>query len=469
MWVDQFAGEFDSIQAEIARGPIVPDVKRDEIRTWLASRYDFRKPLPLDEVIADAEKMLRNWQVQVTHPRYFGLFNPSVTLASVVADALAAIYNSQLANWRTSPGANEIERHTLSWLTTKFGLPTNTLATFTSGGTEANLSAIVVALTNAFPEYGRLGLRSLAAEPSIYLTREAHNGYNKLAHIVGLGRMSLRIVETDSVGKMDMDDLRSKVTGDRDRGMAPFMVIGTAGTTALGIIDPLGEIGRFCSKEGIWFHADAAWGGAAILSPRLKAHLDGIETADSITCDAHKWFSVPMGAGMFFCRHPERVAEAFRVDVTYMPTKTDLSVPDPLMTSIQWSRRFIGLKLFMSLAQLGESGQVEMIEHQARMGDVLRKALETAGWRIVNNTPLPLVCFTRDGLNTDGFLAALRTRNIAWMSEALVGGAPVVRACITSYRTTEEDIRWVVEQMNRIFKEFAEVHATEAALEQSTN
>ena len=113
-------------------------------------------------MIADVEEMLRKWQVQVTHPRYFGLFNPSVTLASVVADTLVAMYNSQLANWRTSPAANEIERHTLGWLTEKFGLPKDSIATFTSGGTEANLSAVVVALTRAFPEYGEHGLRRLS-------------------------------------------------------------------------------------------------------------------------------------------------------------------------------------------------------------------------------------------------------------------------------------------------------------------
>ncbi len=115
--------------------------------------------MTLDEVIADVEQMLRTWQVQVTHPRYFGLFNPSVTLASVVADTLVAMYNPQLATWRTSPAANEIERHTLAWLAAKFGFPPDAVANFTSGGAEANLSAVIVALTRAFPEYGEHGLR----------------------------------------------------------------------------------------------------------------------------------------------------------------------------------------------------------------------------------------------------------------------------------------------------------------------
>ena len=391
-------------------------------------------------MIADVEKMLRTWQVQVTHPRYFGLFNPSVTLASVIADTLVAMYNPQLANWRTSPAANEMERHTLGWLAAKFGLPENAIATFTSGGTEANLSAVIVALTRAFPDYGEHGLRHLHAQPSIYLTEETHHSFSKIAHMTGLGRRALRTIPTDRCLKMDMGELKKRVAEDRINGFLPFLVVGTGGTTAAGVIDPLTEIGHFCREEGLWFHADAAWGGSAILSPKLKRYLAGIDMADSITCDAHKWLSVSMGCGMFFCRHPDTVAEAFRADVSYMPGKPVGPAFDPYTTSAQWSRRFIGLKLFLALAHHGEAGYVEMIEHQTRMGDVLREALRSSGWRIVNSTPLPLVCFAREGVVPATFLAALHKRQIAWMSEARLGGIPVVRACITSFRTNRDVI-----------------------------
>src|SRR6195256_1624724 len=128
-----------ALASDIASGPIVPDVAPHEISSYLGSRYDFTKPMALDDVTADVECMMRTWHVQVTHPRYFGLFNPSVSLASIIADTLVAMYNPQLATWRTSPAANEIERHTLAWLTGKFGLPATTMASFTSGGAEANL------------------------------------------------------------------------------------------------------------------------------------------------------------------------------------------------------------------------------------------------------------------------------------------------------------------------------------------
>jgi aromatic-L-amino-acid/L-tryptophan decarboxylase len=457
MRIDQIRDEFEMLESAIAGGPIVPNVTAGVIRAYLGSRFDFKHAMPLDEVVADVEQMLQKWQVQVTHPRYFGLYNPSVTLASVVADTLVAMYNSQLANWRTSPAANEMERHTLAWLGGKFGLPADSIATFTSGGSEANLTAVVVALTQAFAEYGEYGLRKLSGDPTIYLTEETHHGFNKIAHMAGLGRRNLRMVATDSNLKMDVDDLSRRVAEDRKNGRLPFMVVGTAGTTAAAIIDPLQEIAQFCKEQRLWFHADAAYGGSAAVSPNLRHHLAGIEAADSITCDAHKWLSVPMGCGMFFCRHRDSVAQAFRSDVTYMPSKPAggdaFTTFNPLTHSAQWSRRFIGLKLFMALAQQGEAGYAAMIDQQVHMGNVLRESLVATGWRIVNSTPLPVVCFTREGLVPSQLIADLRERQIAWMSDAQLGGVPVVRACITSFKTMEKDIEWVVGQMNALLAE----------------
>jgi glutamate/tyrosine decarboxylase-like PLP-dependent enzyme len=448
-----------AIERGVAAGPIVPAVTPRDIRAHLESGYDFSTPLPLDAVVADVEDMMRRWQVQVTHPRYFGLFNPSVTEASVIADTLVAAYNPQLASWRTSPAANEIERHTLRWLAAKFGLPADASATFTSGGAEANLSAVVLALTRAFPSYGDDGLRGIEGTPVIYLTAQAHDSFHKIAHITGLGRAALRVVATAGDLTMDLNDLTRQVADDRRHGRMPLMVVGTAGTTAAGAIDPLRDLAWFCRVHSMWFHVDAAWGGAAILVPALRRHLDGIDAADSITCDAHKWFSVPMGAGMFFCRHPRIVAAAFRARTAYMPPASEDSAVDPYVTSVQWSRRFTGLKLFLSLAERGEAGYAGMIAHQVRMGDLLREALRREGWRIVNKTPLPLVCFTRDGLVAGEFLSALYRKQIAWMSEVRLGsGPPVVRAAITSFRTTPDDIDQVVGDMTRIALQQCEVH-----------
>src|SRR5438132_207126 len=218
MMFDELRSAVAKLESAIASGPIVPTVTPQEIRGYLASRYDFTTPLALDEVAADVEGMLRTWQVQVTHPRYFGLFNPSVTLASIIGDTLVAMYNPQLATWRTSPAANEIERHTLAWLSGKFGFPANSAASFTTGGAEANLSALVVALTRAFPAYGDGGVRSLSAPPTIYLTREAHASFDKIAHMTGIGRGALRTIATDRDLRMDVADLAKRVAEDRRSG-----------------------------------------------------------------------------------------------------------------------------------------------------------------------------------------------------------------------------------------------------------
>lgn len=450
MLTDAIEGAFAAVEETIRSGPVYPQVSPEEIRQHLRSHYAFTRPTSLDELATDVEAMLRRWQVQVTHPRYFGLFNPSVTVASVLADTLVALYNPQLAAWRTSPAANEIEKHTLDWVGGKLGLPADTFACFTTGGAEANLTAVLVALTHAFPAYGEHGLRSLDAEPVLYLSEEAHHSFTKIAHMTGLGRRALRTVAADQHLKLDLADLKRQVEADRKNGLRPFMVVGTCGTTAAGIIDPLDTLHGYCKSEGLWLHVDAAWGGAAALSPALRPHLAGIESADSITCDGHKWFSVPMACGMFFCRHRDAVLSTFHAQTSYMPKQHSHEVLDPYTSTVQWSRRFIGLKLFMSLAHNGEGGYAAMIEQQARMGDLLRDRLAQSGWHIVNRTPLPVVCFTRPGLDIPAFLARLKEEQIAWMSETQCAGQRVLRACVTSFKTNENDVHAVVDGLNRI-------------------
>jgi glutamate/tyrosine decarboxylase-like PLP-dependent enzyme len=453
MRISRIRDEFEAVEAALDGGPVYPDVTPAEIRGHLNSRYDFKQPMPLEEAVADVEQMLGRWQVQITHPRYLGLFNPSVTFSSVIADTLVAAYNPQLASWRTSPAANEIERHTLGWLAEKFGLPQETIATFTNGGAEANLTAVIAALEHVFPGCGEDGLRGLSASPVIYLSEEAHHSFGKIAQMCGLGRNALRPIPTGAEFKMDVSALARRIEQDRKNGFVPLMVVGTAGTTAAGAIDPLPELADLCRAEQIWLHVDAAWGGAAIVSPLLRHHLKGIERADSITCDAHKWFSVSMACGMFFCRHREAVARAFRAHTSYMPGSAGMETFDPYTHSVQWSRRFAGLKLFLSLAERGEGGQASMIEHQARMGDLLRTLLRASGWRVANATPLPVVCFTRDGLDATAFVDAVRKEQVAWISEVEIQGSCFVRACITSYKTTETMLRSIVERATDLVTE----------------
>jgi aromatic-L-amino-acid decarboxylase len=450
----QLAAEIEAFTTGIRELPVMPHVSPAEVREELETRYTFEEPVPLEEVTADVTRLLRAWTVHVTHPRYFGLFNPSVRQAGIVADTLAALYNPQLAAWSHAPAANEIERLTLRCFSAALGFdPDAVLANFTTGGAEANLSAVLVALAHRFPEAAQAGIAELGVQPTLYLTGESHHSFVKIARMAGLGTDALREISTTDQLTLDVGALRRQIQADTREGRRPLMIVGTAGTTGAGVVDPLPELAEVAAEVGAWFHVDAAWGGAAVLSPRLRPVVAGIERADSVTWDAHKWLSVPMGAGMFFCRHPEAVKRAFAISTSYMPGAAGGDTVDPYATTAQWSRRAIGLKVFMSLAELGIEGYGELIDHQARMGDLLRERLRETGWVIMNETPLPVICFThpdiRAGrLTTGGVLDTIYERQRVWISNVVLGGEePVLRACITSFRSDESDIACLLEEL----------------------
>jgi aromatic-L-amino-acid/L-tryptophan decarboxylase len=228
-------------------------------------------------------------------------------------------------------------------------------------------------------------------------------------------------------------------------------VVATAGTTAGGIVDPIPAIADVCEELGLDLHVDAAWAGGAALSERLRPVLDGIERADSVTVDAHKWLSAPMGAGVFLTRHPRDLTSTFSVAAGYMPSA---EATDPYLTSAQWSRRFIGLKVFMSLAAAGRAGYAAQIERDCRLGDLLRDRLRDGGWRLVNETPLPVVCFVppespADAAGLARIVAAVEGSGEAWISVAVLDGRPALRACIISHRTSEADVDALVDSLER--------------------
>ena len=439
---DQVGREIDAFLSGIRSLPVMAPLQPAEVRRAVESRFDFVAPIPLPDLTRQVSDLLRQYAVHATHPRYFGLFNPSVSTAGIVADTLVALYNPQLAAWSHSPAANEIERVTLRHFAHALGFdPDASCANFTTGGLEANLSAVVVALAHRFPGYERGGVAGLGASPVIYVTSESHHSFVKICRIVGLGTDALREVPTTDTFAMDCRALRAAIALDERSGQCPFLIVGTAGTTGGGIVDPLSELADIAAAANLWLHVDAAWGGAAVLVPRLRAALAGIERADSITWDAHKWLSVPMGAGMFFCRHVDAVRMAFDVSTSYMPEPSGDEGVDQYRTTLQWSRRAIGLKVFMSLAERGHSGLAEQVDRQAGIGDVLRAKLKDAGWIVVNETVLPLVCTTHEDIRagrctTDDIVKTIQARGRVWLSDVALGrGEKVLRACVTSFRT----------------------------------
>ena len=419
----------------------------------LLSPLDFSQPLDPHAALDFAAKNLWEWQVHTPHPRYFGLFNPAPTDMSIAADALAAAFNPQLASWNHSPFAVEVEQHLVRAFAARFGYPEASVdGTFCSGGAEANHTALLAALVHTFPGFARQGLRSLDGQPALYVSAQSHHSFIKAARACGLGSDAVRSIPVNSALRMDVGDLAEQIKRDREAGFAPFFVAATAGTTNAGVIDPLPRLADMAARQGLWFHVDAAWGGAAALVPELRPLLTGIERSDSITFDAHKWLSVSMGAGMFLTRHPEILSQAFRITTEYMPRPGGEDTIDPYTHSIQWSRRFIGLKVFLSLLVAGWDGYGAVIRHQTAMGDLLRRELEGDGWDIVNQTRLPVVCFTDSRILPERQAAYLEaigqevvSSGVAWISTTrLDHGQPVLRACITNYKTGPQDVRALV-------------------------
>jgi glutamate/tyrosine decarboxylase-like PLP-dependent enzyme len=328
----------------------------------------------------------------------------------------------------------------LSLLADRLGIP-GAVGSFTSGGAEANMTAVLVALERHFPEATEGGLAAVGAQPTLYCSTEAHHSLVKVARMTGLGHRAVRLIPPDSRLALDVAALRAAILRDRDAGERAFLVVATAGNTAAGVIDPLSAIADLCAELQLDLHVDGAWAGAVCLSPRLRPLLAGIEEADSVAIDAHKWLSVPMGAGMFLTRHGQALNQTFRTTASYMPSA---EASDPYLSSVQWSRRFIGLKVFLSLAAAGQEGYATQLEHDCALADHLRSRLRQDRWRIVNQTLLPVVCFTPEEDDSSARLQSIarhvEASGLAWISVAQLAGRPALRACITSYRSTEADV-----------------------------
>jgi glutamate/tyrosine decarboxylase-like PLP-dependent enzyme len=423
----------------------------------LVEQSDFTHPTDVKEAVGKVTRALRDHIVHITHPRYYGLFNPRPNFPSIMADLISGYFNPQLAAWSHSPYASEVENYLIREFGKKLGFRSDSVdGVFATGGAEANITAMLCALNNAFPEFANTGLPGMAGRPIVYCSSEAHHSVVRAARTSGLGKESVRTIPVNRRLEMQTEMLEKAIETDISAGFLPFMVIGTAGTTGSGSIDDLHEIKRISTRFGIWFHVDSAWGGAAILNDEAKKWIAGIEKADSVTLDVHKWMSVPMSASMFITSDREILGKTFRITTDYMPREAeDLGITDPYTHSIQWSRRFIGLKLFLSLMVFGWEGYSEIIGYQIRTGNILRKKLELADWKILNATPLPLVCFTDESARSDPAFTKNLCDSIvrsgeAWVSLYPVNGINTIRACITNYKTSATDIDALIETLNRL-------------------
>ena len=440
---DLLADALRTLDARIELGPVAPTLDMDSFRTELAA-FDFAAPQALDNLLPWVIDRLEHGIVQIAHPRYFGLFNPAPTFPAQCADRIVAAFNPQLASSTTAPAACEVEAHVIRAVAARAGLPPGSGGHFTTGGAEANATALICALTAAHPDFARHGARCFSGRPVFYVSNEAHLAWIKIALQTGLGRDAARLVPTDGAGRMSAPALCNAIEANRAAGCVPIMVVATAGTTAAGMIDPLAPCAEIARRAGAWYHVDAAWGGALIASDRHRAVLAGIELADSVTIDAHKWFATTMGCGMFLTRRPAVLSDAFQVATGYMPS--NVAGVDPYVTTIQWSRRFLGLRLFLSLAAAGWAGYAAHTERAIALIATLRDAVRARGWTVANESGLAVLCIEPPAGSADPATIVRRVLagGTAWVSMAVFEGRKTIRACVTHGATSREDVERLV-------------------------
>jgi glutamate/tyrosine decarboxylase-like PLP-dependent enzyme len=439
--------ELAAAHRRVQAGPVAPTIDMQQFRTELA-RFDFEQPQPLEEALRWAIERLEQGIVQMSNPRYFGLFNPGANFPAQCADRLAGSFNPQLASSASSPVPVALENHMIQAVARRAAFGEDATGHFATGGSEANYTALICALTAAHPQYSADGVRAFGGPVKFYTSQDCHIAWLKIAHQAGVGRRALRLVATDGRGRMDPEALLAAIADDRAAGAVPVMIVATAGTTGAGMIDPLHACADIAKQQALWLHVDAAWGGAVLASNRLRGVLDGIERADSITIDAHKWLATTMGCAIFISRRADLLSEAFHASTSFMPSS--ISGVDPYLNSVQWSRRFLGLRLFLALAAAGWEGLGAHVERGVEVIERVKERLLALGWRIANDSPLAVLdAIPPKGLgDVRSLVRKVVASGRAWVAPTTFEDQDVVRICATNGETAMADVDALIAVLN---------------------
>ena len=408
---------------------------------------------PPEEVIERAAREILPIAGRVDHPRFFAFVPSAPTWPGVLADYMAAGYNTFQGTWLGASGPSQLEVVVIDWFRDWLGYPDTAGGLFTSGGSAASLDAFVAA-------------REAAGAPeraTVYMSDQSHTALSRAATIVGVRPAHVRKVPSDPFFRMDMDTLRRMVAEDRAAGFAPIAVCGNAGTTNTGAVDPMEEMADFCEAEGIWMHVDAAYGGFAILCEEGQRLFRGLNRADSIAMDAHKWLFQPFEAGCLMVKDVRKLEEAFTVHPEYLQdAQWGAEHPNFGDRGLQLTRSFRALKVWMSIQTFGMaafrrsiSKGIELAaeaEAYVRASDVLQ---------IANPASLGVVCFRVNpkGCGLDD--AVLETINVevqagviaskvAMMSSTRLRGLYSLRLCILNHATTWGDVRLTLETIENL-------------------
>ena len=430
----------------------------------------FDEPLPetgqpIEELLATVRERILPRPFGNSHPRFFAFINATADPVGIVADYLAATMNSNC--WGGDHAAIHVEKQVLRWLAAILGLPEESEGILTSGGSMANFTALATARRAIAPGVRQDGFAG--TEPLlVYVSDEVHNCVDKAVDLLGIGWKQLRKLPTDERYRIRVDLLKHAIAEDRRAGRKPAIVVGNAGTVNTGAIDPLDELADLCAAEGLWFHADGAYGAMATVSKHLKPLFKGLERADSVAADPHKWLYVPYEAGATLVREPGRMAAAFQRPAPYLVHDPDSPVRGPVSFNErgpELSRGFKALKVWMGLKHHGVNGYAAAVDHDVAMARALADAVSGHGeFELLAPPVLSIVGFRYrpagrgltepelDRLNRQ-VVNRLVGSGAFFLAPTLLKGRTAMRVAIVNFRTREEDVRALVEEAARTGRE----------------
>ena len=422
-----------------------------------------RSPLPErgadpENVLREITQLLLQHSLFNGHPRFMGYISSSAAPVGALADLLAATVNPNVGGWELSPVASEIEAESVRWIAELVGYPADCGGLLVSGGNMANIVCFLAGRRAMLGDPVRAaGLAGAgAARARVYASTATHTWIQKAADVSGLGTDAIGWIQIDAAQRMDAALLRRRIREDIAAGARPMMVIGTAGTVATGAIDPLRELADICREHQLWFHVDGAYGAPAAALPDATEDLKALRLGDSLAVDPHKWLYAPMEAGCVLLRNPNGLREAFGYSPSYYRFQTEGEEPpiNYYELGLQNSRGFRALKVWLGLRQAGREGYVQMISDDCRKAEALYRAAEAhpeieaftrglsiATFRFVPDDLTPGTPEVDGYLNSlnEALLRRLKTGGELFVTNAVLDGRFVLRACIVNFRTTLTD------------------------------
>jgi aromatic-L-amino-acid decarboxylase len=431
--------------ANIRERPVwtpIPDAVRARFHDKLP-----HQPCDLGEVYREFTDFIVPYATGNVHPGFMGWVHGGGTAVGMLAEMLAAGLNANLGGRDHIP--IEVERQVVEWMGSIFGFPSEASGIFVTGTSMANLMAVLVARTAALGQsVRRRGLGDEGAFLTAYTSTAAHGCIAKAMDLAGFGSDALRCIEVDRSHRIDVAALRARIAADRNAGLKPFLVVGSAGTVDIGAIDDLAALSMLCREEGLWFHVDGAYGALGILSPLLAPRLAGLENADSIALDFHKWGQVPYDAGFLIVRDGQQHRETFAAPAAYLRRETrglaaGSSWPCDLGPDL--SRGFRALKTWFTLKTFGLEKLGAMITRTCTLAKYLeQRILAEPRLELLAPVELNIVCFryrAADANRVNGdIVIAIQESGIAAPSTTLLDGELAIRAAIVNHRTDTCDI-----------------------------